>query len=393
MHLWTKSVHRALLQPFVFPPSASCRHYGYVHVEKKKPPHILGPAYVWRKCYLVRPTTEISDPLSKFRWITKSVLVEGLPGAISSLHPPEDAVINDFEERVCDFLACQVRKPHRGKGLFDQETVEGLIQSSLSSVWPLASDYRHLRSCHMTVKPNVECYWRRCGNNYISQTQPMYVLHTNMALGLLCSSDFVGDGLVEAQYSPLHLGLFKHSFDQILPFGGSRNFSALSMAHTVFMMSRKNQGSEYFLAHGLMQLFSQSAAEAVQNGFKIDQDLPYPLVSQGIFTDGQKFTFVCLQLNTLDLREESEGGKCNVFWAGPTLDLYDRINVGQGLENFNRSCAEMIFKFLLHEPLRRRLRQFGGRSRAMPLHKMATDGQQRSPMSREEWEHMHATLN
>ena len=390
MALWTKTL---VLRPYAFPLSTSCRHYGYVHVEKKKPSHILGPGFVWRKCYVVRPITEISDPLTKFRWLTKSVFVEGLPDAISSLQPPEDAVIIDFEGRVCDFLAYQVRKPHRGRGLYDQEIVEGLIQSSLSSVWPLASDYRHLRSSHMTVRPNVECYWRRCSRNYISQTQPLYIMHTNMALGLFCSSDFVGDGLVEAQYLPLHLGLFKRSFDQILPFGGSRNFSSHSMAHTLFMMNSKNCESENLLAHGLLQLFSQSAAEAVQNGFKIDQDLPYPLVSQGIITDGQKFTFVCLQLNTLDLRDESEDGKCNVFWGGPTLNLYDKVNVGQGFDNFNKGCAEFIFKFLLHEPLRRRLKQFGGRSRAMPLDKMETDGHQRSPVSREEWEHMHAVLN
>ena len=371
----------------------TCRHYGYIHVEKKKPPHILGPGYVWRKCHLVRPTTEITFPLTKFRWLTKSVLVNGLPDAINSLHPPEDDVINDFEERACDYLAYHVRKPHNRRGPYNQETVEGLIQSCLSSVWPLADDYRHLRSSHMTVKPNIECYWRRFGQNYISQTQPMYVMHTNMALGLFCKSDFVGDGLVDAKYLPPHLGLFRRSFDQILPFGGSRNFSALSMAHTVFMINQKDQESENLLTHGLMQLFSQSAAEAVQNGFKIDQDLPLPLVSQGIVTDGQKFTFVCFQLNTLDFREESEAGKCNVFWGGPTLKLYDNLNVGHGLENLNRSCVEMIFKFLLHEPLRRRLRQFGGRSRAMPLHKMATDGQQLSPVTREEWKDMHFSLN
>lgn len=342
---------------------------------------------------MVRPTTEINDPLTKFRWLTKSVLVNGLPDAITSLFPPEDDIIKDFEERVCEFLAFQVRKPPKGRGLYDQGAVEGLIETCLSSVWPLARDYRHLRSSHMSVGPNVECYWRRCGQNYISQTKPLYVMHTNMALGLLCGSDFVGDGLGETQYSPLHLGLFRRSFDQILPFGGSRNFSPLSMAHTVFMINVKNHESENLLTHGLVQLFSQSAAEAVQNGFKIDQDLPYPLVSQGIVTDGQEFTFVCLQLNTLDFRMESEGGKCNVFWGGPTLKLYDEVSVGQGLENFNRSCAEMIFKFLLHEPLRRRLRQFGGRSRAMPLHKMETDGQQRSPVSRVEWEQMHAKLN
>ena len=62
-----------------------------------------------------------------------------------------------------------------------------------------------------------------------------------------------------------------------------------------------------------MQLFAQSAAEAahVQNGFKIDED---PLVNQGILTDGQTFTYVCFQLNTLNFRKESDdSGISNVF--------------------------------------------------------------------------------
>lgn len=342
---------------------------------------------------MVRPTTDIADPLTKYRWLTKSVLVEGLPTAISSLYPPPSSIIEDFEKRVCDFIAYQVRKSPKGRGLYDQGTVEGLIQSCLSSVWPLASDYRHLRSYHMAVQPNVECYWRRCGENYISQTNPLYIMHTNMALGLFCSSDYVGDGLGETKCSPLHLGLFKRSFDQILPFGGIRNLSPFSMAHTVFMMNDRNRSVERLLTHALVQLFSQSTANAVQSGFKLDQDLPYPLVSQGIITDGRKFTFVCFQLNTLDLRAESEDGKCNVFWKGPTINLYQSARAGQGLINFSNKCAVMIFKFMLHEPLRRRPRQFGGRSLAMPVYRMKTDGQKQSPISRVEWEGVHSKLN
>ena len=358
-----------------------CRHYGYIHVPKKKPPHILGPSKLWRKCFVVHPLTEISDPLTKYQWLTKSVLIEGLPQSVTSQVLPSESIVNDFKERAFEVCAYQIHKSHRGRGMYNHDTVSGVLQSILASVWPLASDFRHLRSSHMTFKPNIESYWRRNGENFITRTQPLYVLHTNMGLGLFCEVDFVGEGLPPVQYSPLHLNLFKHSFDQILPFGGSRKFSPFTLAHTVFVVDRKNHTSELIHTHGLIQLFSQSTAAAVQNGFKIDYNLPYPLVTQGIITDGKKFTFVCFQLNTLDLRRESDENRCNVFWAGPTLDLFDKVVHSEGLIGFNESCAELIFKFLLHRPIRKRLRQWGGRGRALPRYKLETDGQELSPIT------------
>lgn len=329
---------------------------------------------------MVHPLTEISDPLTKYQWLTKSTLVKGLPESITSHSPPSNLAIEDLEQRTCEFLAHQVRKPYSGRGLYSPRTISGLFQSMLTSIWLLASDHWHLRSSHMTLEPKVETYWRRNGENYISRTRPLYIMHTNMALGLFCDPSYVGEGLPPLQYTPRQLSLFKHSFDQILPFGGSRRFSPFSLAHTLFIVDQKNTSPEQLYTHGLLQLFAQSAADAVQNEFKIDRDLPYPLVTQGIVTNGKTFTFMCFQLNTLDFREDSDNGKCNVFWAGPSLDLFGGVVPGEGLEGFNESCAELIFKFLLHQPTRKRLRQWGGRSRAMPKYKMDVDALELSPV-------------
>ena len=331
---------------------------------------------------MVKNLPEVTDPLVKHQWLTKSVLEEGLPLSITSHSLPSDSLISDFQERACDHLAFQVRKPYNGRGPCSPATVSGLLQSTLASIWPLASEdkYRHLRGSHMTPQPEVESYWRRDGESYISHTEPLYIFHTNKALGLFCESDYVGRGLPPVQYSPLHLGLFQHSFNQILPFGGSRRFGPFTLAHTVFVMDQKNFTAEAFHTHGLIQLFSQSAAEAVQNGFKVDEDLPYPLVTQGIVTNGKRFTFVCFQLNTLNLRKDSDDGKCNVFWAGPSLELYSDVVPGKGLQDFNTECVELILKFVLHPPIRARLRQWGGRSRAMSRCNLETKGMELAPV-------------
>ncbi len=324
---------------------------------------------------MVHPQVEIPDPLTKYRWLTKSLLINDLPECIKSQRTPSDSVIKDFEERSCEFLAFQKREQR-----MVQSAVSGLLQSALTSVWLLADEYSHIRSSHFAFNPKVESYWRRNGENYISQTRPLYIMHCNVGLGLFCDSTHVGEGLPPVQYSPLHLGLFKRSFDQIVPFGGVQRFSPYTLAHTIFMVDQRHYSPEYLYTQGLIQLFSQSVAGAVQNQFKLDCDLPYPLVTQGIITNGKRFTFVCFQLNTLDLQENSDSGKCNVFWAGPILDLYEGVAVGEGLEGFNNSCAELVVKFLLHQPVRRRLRQWGGRSKAMPRYKMDSDGFQLSPV-------------
>ena len=326
---------------------------------------------------MVHPQVELADPLTKYQWLTKSVVVNDLPECIKSQNPPSDSILKDFEERSCEFLAFQKREQR-----MDESAVSALLQSTLTSVWQLADEYSHLRSSHLAVNPLIEGYWRKNGESYICQTQPLYILHCNLALGLFCDSTYVGkEGLPPVQYSPLHLGLFRRSFDQIDPFCGAQRFSPFTLAHTVFMVDTKHRSPEHLYTHGLLQLFSQSVAGAVQNRFKLDSDLPYPLATQGIITNGEKFTFVCFQLNTLDLRDKPESEKCNIFWAGPIMDLYERATIGDGVEGFSTSCAELIIKFLLHRPVRRRLRQWGGRSRAMPRCRMDTDGFQLSPIA------------
>ncbi len=391
--LSSASLNGRSVERFVFPLAIFHRTYGYVHVEKKVPSHPLGPGFIWRKSYLVRSTTAITYPLKKYQWLTKSVFIDGLPDAISSLHSAEDEVIEDFERRVTEFLAYQIRNPSRTKGLYDKTTVRGLLESCFASIWPLSENYRHMRNSHMTFSPDVECYWRRNGDNYVARCSPMYVMHCNKALGLMCESDFTGEGLEEKDYLPRHLSFFKSSFDQVLPFGGSRKHSSSSLAHTVFMFNESENRREYLYTQGLMELFSQLAAEAIQEGFKIDQDLSYPMVTQGIITDGRDFTFMALQLNTLDLQKNSESSRHNVFYGGPTLRLYNEVEVGGGVVNFNRDCARLIVNYLLHQPVRKRLQELRGGEDAIPLDKVSADGQLISPKTKEEEDITYAQLN
>lgn len=346
--MWNKGVRNA---PRYHVSLQHCRRYGYVHVPKKTIPHLLGHGSVWRSCYVVYPNTQVVDPFTKYQWLTKTVVVKGLPERISKVVVPDESeVISNLKEHVTETLAYQIHdNPAK---LHTTDLSAGLLQAAFSSVWQHGGRCNHLLHSNLTYNPNTECYWRRNGENYICHARPMYMLHTTNPLELFCDPETTAQlPMPHTQYQPSFLGLFKHSFDQIEPFGGCKRQSPYSFAHTLFIEDKKSRTTDQTLAHGLMQLYAQAAGETVQNGYKLDHNLYFPLASQGVVTNGKKFTFLCYQLNTLDLSEQG-GTRTNFLWVGPSLDLYDSIQRGKGLVNFNEECARLLAQFLLHKPLR-----------------------------------------
>jgi len=150
------------------------------------------------------------------------------------------------------------------------------------------------------------------------------------------------------------MGLFEHSFDQINVFGGCKRQSPYPFSHMLFVLDRTSHTPEQSFAHALMQMFTQSAAQTVQNGFKLDKDLYFPLSSQAVLTDGKRFSFACYQLNTLDFTKESQSSKYNYLWVGPSIDLYEYISSDCEVVGLNEECVKIVLQFLLNKPLRKR---------------------------------------
>lgn len=75
------------------------RQYGYVHVPKKKTPHLLGHGSEWRKCFVVYPHSQTLRPLEKYQWLTGSVLQEGLPTTLPRVGREREELLL-FEERL-----------------------------------------------------------------------------------------------------------------------------------------------------------------------------------------------------------------------------------------------------------------------------------------------------
>ena len=341
------------------------RCYGYVHVPKKTTPHLLGHGSVWRKCFVVHPSIEASDCLHKFQRLTGTDVVQGLPEPYNKAVLPSESLVKDTKQSVIEYLLLQNEEGFSMKAKWWRSGIlDGILQAILSSVWRVGDKYPHIVDSYWTCKPKVECYWRNTGKNYITLAEPLAILHTTSPLKLWCDPTYQINKscpLIDTKFpSTSYFGLFEHSFDEINVFGGNKYQSSYPFAHTIFVQNRSSNSIEQTKAHSLMQLFAQSAAQTIQSGFPLDEDLYYPLSCQAILTDGHKYTFSCYQLNTLNLTTNRM--KNNFFWIGPTLTMYDNL-----LETIdvNEECIALILKFLLNRPLRKRPSQSGFKMSAL----------------------------
>jgi small subunit ribosomal protein S30 len=303
---------------------------------------------------VVHPSTEVVDCLLKYQWLTGTSIVPHLPDSYEDLPTPETSLIEDFKGRLEEYLimAQDDLVCEKGENWWRAGINFGLFQAVLPSIWSLAPKYPHIISSYWSTNTKIECYWRRHGMNFITFGHPLGILRTPKSLELPVAPDEpVGEPCPSTDLHPTtHIRIFQRSFDQITVYGGSKCQSAFNLAHTLVIQDRSKNTPEQTKAHGLMELFAQSAAQTVQNGFPLDQDLHYPLYTQGIITNGQDYTFVSYQLNTLNLTKDNPSDLHNVYWIGPTYSLYERT--GPSSVTVNDECACMIVKFFLNRTSR-----------------------------------------
>ena len=111
---------------------------------------------------------------------------------------------------------------------------------------------------------------------------------------------------------------------------------------------------------GIMFSFGRLAAEALNQGASLGGNLEKPLTTQCIATDGIRLSFLCYQLNTLDL--ENDDGIKNMVWITPGVFMYVKplINEIPGtkkkdpstydveLQGFDDNCFETFVKMIIN---------------------------------------------
>ena len=111
-----------------------------------------------------------------------------------------------------------------------------------------------------------------------------------------------------------------------------------------------------------MFTFAQLVAHALNyDGNKLGQVLEQPLAAQCIITNGIKLSFLCFQLNTLDL--VNDDGVKNMVWLQPGTVMYQKAKLLEipgprrhdpkvydaVVEGFDEKCFELFVSFLLRQ--------------------------------------------
>lgn len=109
-----------------------------------------------------------------------------------------------------------------------------------------------------------------------------------------------------------------------------------------------------------MFTFGRLAAEALNQGASLGDNLEKPLTAQCIAMDGIRLSFLSYQLNTLDL--ENNDGIKNMAWISPGVFMYVKpvLNEIPGarkkdpptyeaeLQGFDNNCLEKFVRMILN---------------------------------------------
>ena len=311
------------------------RSFGYHHVEPKKLPHPLGSTTKWRKCYFVHPTSQIPKCDLKSLWLTNTVLEEGLPPEYdASSYVPSD----EDDETLHD----NIRRA---------ENVSGLLFTLLTSIWARADNPTPLFS-HVSMKPSIQSYWRKNGENYIFRGSPDFLIRSALPLTMVTN---VPDVKTEARenYQPTNLQLYQRSVDHLRVFPGYRPGSKRSHAHTQILVDQRSSNSnEQLVAHAVLSQFALLSAQTLANRIaeqrnkdkriEIPPRMETPALCQSIITNGKLFTFSVYQLHTLDLDQVSVW---NRVWIRGPMPLIQHSE--ENAISIKNDCLRLLSAFIL----------------------------------------------
>ncbi|XP_074653079.1 large ribosomal subunit protein mL37-like [Tubulanus polymorphus] len=329
--------------------------------------------------------TKLTEALDQIRVLTKSQIIDGIPKNIESLMdaesmPDENLLVQRLIMQAHVWDTTYEQLPRRfnprvprwhfksEKGIpFDKIPkllLRNLVQlcSSLSHKYPEILMDRTLTRDHytnslltMAGKPVM-----------VNETLP-FLLSSSKDLPIFADQETV-DATVNVNLpdldplSPLLDVLKTHTYDPIESTGW-KLASALNIPHTLFTtytdymtqekwLSTDFWTSEQHVAQAVMFAFGRAVARAKAKYGANVTNLPEPVTVQGIKTDGEKFHFVCFQLNTLNIN--SNDGIKNLVWIDKDNYLFHKILPRRAMlrntiyEDFDPSVFRKFLAFFLN---------------------------------------------
>lgn len=108
-------------------------------------------------------------------------------------------------------------------------------------------------------------------------------------------------------------------------------------------------------AQGILTSFGWLVGQAYYQGFSTFNDLTYPLTTQTIITDGQKWSFFLYQLNTTVFETVyfDRNRRANKCWASKEMKLFEGIDSNGKLVGFNDDVLRHLIQFYISTPKER----------------------------------------
>ncbi|GAB1600121.1 39S ribosomal protein S30, mitochondrial-like [Argonauta hians] len=319
------------------------------------------------------------------QYITKTHMAPGMPEVYEQLEEQATAYLERIRPLVKDvilFENCFVDRTRIQSNSYKLKKItfprtEQIINCLLSV---LAPDFPHLASCQFAEDVFVRAFWDRYGipgNPSISsipkEEQFFHKMFSRFSTQFSCSQIRSKMPLVpfvtrdsplctDSEYSqfcywPADLAQHKSKIkNTCIPgyFQGDPCQFSLMTLHCLsqFQSSLIKFGPEityeFQKGLGLVSSFASTVAQAYFLGFSTFADLTYPLTTQTVITDGQKFSFFAYQLNTLELWKDDDGNNMNnICWHTKEENLYE-IKDGQ-VVNFNDNVLKQLIKFCINE--------------------------------------------
>ena len=154
------------------------------------PPHVVAKAFI--VSVIVHPsTTSAFDASSKYQWLTKTKLFEGLPAPFSNIDPClNDEEYVSLKQKIMKSVLQNYAFRKEGKSRnhrFEQKGEEirlGVLQDLLRFGWSFSDRFLHLNDCFLDFKPKIRIHWVRHHNFYQLDQQPAYVIRTTQRIPL-----------------------------------------------------------------------------------------------------------------------------------------------------------------------------------------------------------------
>lgn len=339
--------------------------------------------YGWRMAYI--PEHKIPyNTLNFAQYVTRSCLVRDnkLPQCYG-LVPPNtvDSIVQIIKPQIEETIILEhCSQQRRGNSNISNNTnnniqntliykINRILLSNLSSTAP------HLLEVEVDFEPRIEASWfvggmspsKHAVNNRYAEDMPFQyvgnpILTLRHRLPLPEVDDFtnVKKDVIRCVHDPRTIGycLQRRHATNIPGFwpGDPSEFGLLSY-HNTSMCNRPSTYDDKIDAYAVQAIYASYSwllAQACYQGFTTFNELTYPLLTQAILTNGQKWLFSVYQLNTVLLHSEhiDENLKTNVCWMTEPMRLYHRVE-NEKIHEFNDDVLKYLVRFYLNVPRER----------------------------------------